>query len=125
MTLLTSRVISRWIGSPGINGPRFPVESALHFNEEDAGTLSAAMRAIGCVECLAIATEPLENFPLYYRISVSSEGLLAFSKRCGAFNFALIPESRRFAVMCTVDDYYVVGGTSDFVSKALGCRIQD
>lgn len=102
-----------------------PVEGAMHFNDKDAELLSRAMQETGSETCFAVATEPLENFPTHYRVSTTSEGLLAFSHKCGSFYFVLIPATKDFAVVCTADDYYVVAGKRDFVARAVGSSIED
>jgi hypothetical protein len=102
-----------------------PVEGAMHFNKQDAHHLSQAMRMAGFKECLAIATEPLENFPLCYRVATSAEGLLDFSRVCCALYFVLMPETRNFGVLCTPEDYYIVAGPRSFVTIALGSAIED
>src|SRR6266404_7984418 len=56
-----------------------PVESASHFDEKDAELLSQAAASVNCYECLAAATEPLENTILCYRVPTTQEGFLEFS----------------------------------------------
>ena len=95
-----------------------PFESASHFDEKDASTLSKALTSIGCKELVALATEPLNNFPNCFRVPSSKEGLLDFSENCSHFNFVLVPEHRGFAILCTVYDYFLVGGPVEFVRRA-------
>ena len=101
-----------------------PSEGAMHFNEQDAQRMSDAMFWIGCFECLAVATEPLENTTLCYRVPTTKDGLLDFSWECGSFYFVLVPRNRDFAVLCTADDYYVVAGPRRFVEQAVGCELR-
>jgi hypothetical protein len=100
-----------------------PVESASHFYEREAEWLAQAARSIGCGECFAVATEPLENTVLCYRVPATQEAFLAFSRECFSLNYVLIPEDRSFAVLCTSEDYYVVAGSQSFVTKAAGSGI--
>src|SRR5882762_3236302 len=92
-----------------------PVDSADHFLETDIVLLSAAFREAGHHECLAVATEPLDNTPLCYKVPTTEEGLREFNEAVWAFCFILIPEDRSCAVLCTKDDCYLVGGPSAFV----------
>jgi len=57
-----------------------PVESCDHFDHTDIALLSAAFLNTGHSECLAAATEPLENTPLCYRVPTSEEGLREFNE---------------------------------------------
>lgn len=100
-----------------------PVESASHFDEKDAELISQAAASMGCSECLAVATEPLENSILCYRIPISQEGFLEFSRETTALNYVLSPEDRSFVVLCTSEDYYIVAGPREFVTKAVGTSI--
>jgi hypothetical protein len=102
-----------------------PAEGAMHFNEQDAHRISDAMIWIGCFEIIAVATEPLENTTLCYRVPTSKEGLLEFSWECGSFYFVLVPRNRDFAIMCTADDYYLVAGPRSFVEQAVGCELKE
>jgi len=101
-----------------------PVESASHFDEKDAELLSQAAASVNCYECLAAATEPLENTILCYRVPTTQEGFLEFSYETTALNYVLLPEDRSFAVLCTSEDYYIVAGPRDFVTKAVGSSIE-
>jgi hypothetical protein len=103
---------NRWIA--------IPVESASHFAEEQAKMLSRAMQGFGHTECFAVATEPLENFPLCFRVLTTTEGLLEFSYDCGDFSFVLVPENRSFAILCTDAGYFIVGGRREFATQAIG-----
>ncbi len=102
-----------------------PIESALHFEEDDAEKLSCAFDRIGSSEVFAIATEALKEFPNYFLVATSKQGLLDFSHRCALFNFVLTPGSRSCAVLCTVYDYYLVAGPSEFVRIAVGGDIDE
>jgi hypothetical protein len=101
-----------------------PVESASHFDESDAEHLSNACSQIGCRECLAIATEPLENTVLRYTVETTKEGFLEFSRETTALNYVLLPVGRSFAILCTSEDYYLVAGPPDFITTAVGSSIE-
>ena len=100
-----------------------PVESADHFTETDITLLSAAFRQAGHSECLAVATEPLVNTPLCYKVPTTEAGLREFNQATWAFFFILLPEDRSCAVLCTKNDYYLVGGSQAFVTLALDADI--
>lgn len=97
-----------------------PVESASHFTEDDAKILSDAMQATSVTELLAIAAEELRNFPNCFEVPVTTEGLLAFSWAGSHFNFALSPPRTPLVILCTVYDYYLVAGPTEFVRRAVG-----
>jgi len=97
-----------------------PVESGSHFAEDDANNLAHAMQLANCRYCYGIAIEPLDAFPHAWRIEATKDGLLEFSKTCAHFNFVLVPDSMTFAILCTVYDYYIVAGPSEFVQTAVG-----
>lgn len=100
-----------------------PVESASHFSERDAELLSEAAKLLDCHKCLAVATEPLLPEELCYRVPTTQEGLLEFSHEATALNYVLLPEDRSFSVLCTSEDYYLVAGSREFVTKAIGASI--
>lgn len=100
-----------------------PVESGGHFSEREAEWFSEAASSIGCSECLAVATEPLENADLCYLVRTSQEGFLAINRACAGLNYVLIPKDRSFAILLTTEDYYIVAGPKDFVVKAIGTSI--
>ena len=100
-----------------------PVESGSHFNDEDGRLFANAMKSARIDSCFALATEPLENFPLCFEVKATKEGLIAFSHECAHFNFIVFSESRSFAILCTVFDYFLVSGMPEFVEPALGCSI--
>lgn len=97
-----------------------PVESADHFIETDVKRLSSAFRHAGLGGCLAVATELLDNTPLCYNVPTTDEGLREFNQAVWAFFFILIPDNRTCAVLCTKNDYYLVGGSAAFVTMAVG-----
>jgi len=102
-----------------------PVESADHFLDEDISRLCAALRQAGISECLAVATEPLGDTPICYKVPTTEEGLREFSQAAWAFCFILLPEDRSCAVLCTKDDYFLVGGPSNFVTMAIGTGLAE
>ena len=112
-----------WIARHGWTA--VPVEGSMHFDERGSELLSGAMNEAGHVTCLGVITDLLpEGETRCYRVSTSTEGLLAFSRECSHFNCALIPISRQFVVLCTVDDYYLVAGPRAFVTRAIGSTIE-
>jgi hypothetical protein len=102
-----------------------PVESACHFDWQDAEHLAQAIKLEGVSRCFAICAERLEAFPGYLSLGVTREDLLSFSEECAHFNFLLMPAELSFAVLCTVYDYFVVAGTKAFVETATGCTIAE
>jgi len=100
-----------------------PVESADHFGKQDIQYLAAAFRIAGYDEFVAMATEPLENTPISYRVPATEEGLRELNESIRNFQFILLPEDKSCAVLCTKDDYYLVGGPLPFVLLALKVSI--
>ena len=101
-----------------------PVESASHFNAEDAARIAEACAAIGCEECHAVATEHLVPSMMCYDFKTTQSDLLEFSRECGNFNFLMFPNSMEFAILCTVKNYYLVAGSPQFVAKAVGGNVE-
>jgi hypothetical protein len=112
--LETSWLLSkRWVVAP--------VESAWKFLERDAELLSRAFQASGHPDVFAIATEEVvEDFPRCFLVSTSKEDLIAYSDTCSPFNYVLLPVDRSVAILCTVDDFYLVAGPVEFVRTAVG-----
>lgn len=102
-----------------------PVESASHFNSQDAERLVYAIKKEGIPQSFAIATEPLKNFPRCLIVPTTKEDFLTFSQECAHFNILIISLPLSFAVLCTVFDYYVISGTPAFVEDAAGCTIAE
>jgi hypothetical protein len=100
-----------------------PVQSADHFGKKDIEHLAAAFRIARCGEFVAVATEPLENTPVCYKVPTTEEGLRELNEAIRDFSFILLPEDRSWAVVCTKDDYYLVGGPLPFVLLALKTSI--
>jgi len=100
-----------------------PVESADHFGKTDIEHLAKAFRTAGCHELLAVATEALENTPVCYKVPTTEEGLHELNEAIRDFSFILLPEDKSCAVLCTKDDYYLVGGPLAFVHFALRTSI--
>lgn len=65
-------------------------------------------------------TDEVGQGPLVYRVPVTEEGLLSFSKECLGLSALLVPDDESFAILCTTDDHYVVAGPRSFVSIAVG-----
>jgi len=109
----------RWIV---LNGwVAVPVESSIR--EREAEWLSEAAMYMGCDESLAVATESLTPDTTCYQVPMTLEGIFDFGWECHPFNYVLLPESRLFAVLHTTEDYNIVAGPSNFVTKAVGCSI--
>ena len=96
-----------------------PVDSPDHFTQRDTRLLSLAFRHLGHSECLAVATEPLDNTPLYFKLPTTEAGLREFNQAAWAYFFALVPEDGSCAVLCTKNDYYLIAGPQDFVAAAI------
>ena len=100
-----------------------PVESALHFERDDATRLAEAIGRL-TEDFYAVATEGLQNVEAAYRVRATPEGLMSFSSECGLFTYLLLsPQPGKFAVLCSIADYYLVAGPVPFVEEASGVDI--
>jgi len=98
-----------------------PSERAGNF-EPLGGDLPKAMSAVECLECFAIATEPLGDHPACYEVEASKEGLTALWEEWFGIQFALIPKNRLFTVLFSIE-YFIVAGPKAFVELAFGVDI--
>jgi hypothetical protein len=96
-----------------------PVESGCHFDKTQAQRLARGFSSVGLSRVYALATEPVHPFADYIA-ETSEAGLLEFSWVCSHFYYVLLPRDRSAAVLCTVNDYYLVAGPADFVGVAVG-----
>lgn len=99
-----------------------PMESAVHFDQEDAARLASAIEGVA-VGLYAVAIEDLHNVEAAYHVPATPEGLLGFSAECGLFTYLLLPVDAQFAILCSVADYYLIAGRRAFVEKACGSEI--
>jgi len=97
-----------------------PVESGCHFTPADAERMAHAMREDGLETCIAMLTETLVGIEPMVAVPTTVEGLLEFSWLYGHFGWVLGATSPTWAVLCTVEDYYVIAGPKSFVMRALG-----
>lgn len=96
------------------------MESGQHFDRSDARHIAKAARYFGAYRLRAVLLEDLQDVRNHLEVDASEEGLFAFSRECAHFNFALLPEKRSFALICTTNDYYLVAGSKVFVEKCTG-----
>ena len=102
-----------------------PVESADHFDAQDAALIAAAARGATLVAILLDKVKDLTDLRVCFTVPPTPEGLLDFSSECGLFNYALVSEGLEFSIVCTVEDYYVVAGDRDFVTRAVGSSLAE
>ena len=114
---------SEWLKNKGYTV--VPVESACHFDEDDAENIANAMTAIGYSGCLATPTEKLDNIPPLIEVHASQAGLMEFSRQYGHYNMCLTTQDEAFLILCTVNDYFLVAGAKVFIEKAVGCTIEE
>jgi len=97
-----------------------PVESGQHFDKHDAERIAKAATLLGQAKLRAVLLEDLRDVMDHLEVDATEDGLVLFSRECAHFNFALLPEDRSFAVICTTNDYYLVAGSRRFVEAATG-----
>lgn len=102
-----------------------PVESAGHLDESEQKRLIHVVQEQSLPTLFAVVLEPLVAVPSVVRVPPTLESLRAFNRDYGHFAFALVPPDVSWIVLCTTDDYVLVGGTEAFVVQALGEDIQE
>ncbi len=100
-----------------------PTESASHFNEITATQLANAVTDFGYNQLFAVITENVKNYPPCFQVSATTEDLLNFSWECGFLNYVLFPSDKSFIILCTINDYQVVAGSSEFVKAAVSMDV--
>ena len=97
-----------------------PVESGMHFIEQDAKQIADALATSGNQFLNAVLTESLDNTVINYWVDASTEGLMAFNAACGSLNYLLTTPNRNLYILCTTSDYFLVAGTGPVVSICVG-----
>ncbi len=77
------------------------------------------------VDVQAVLLEELVDVRDEVTFEATTEGLCDFNKEFAHFNVALVPEDFSFAIICTVNDHFLIGGHPDFVSLAVGKPLPD
>lgn len=122
MTVNDIEFSSDWIHREGWKV--VPVESGMRFSEEDIHQLVPALRQAGFVECLAVATEPLDPMPSCYRMSITEEEFREFNRTCGLFRFLITDETRAWAISCN-EWYNLFAGKPELLESMLGKPIEE
>jgi hypothetical protein len=117
----SSRLDLEWIKRNRLTA--VPVESNCHFSLDQAELISSAFQNEGLKRCFAVRTEDLKDFPNCFAFPSSTEGLLAFSRECAHFNFAVTGHELSCVILGTVFDYYIVVGSQTYVENAVGSSI--
>jgi hypothetical protein len=94
-----------------------PVESGLHFDAGDAACLAETAAACGSASLTAVVLEDVDTRGT--TVPATREGVLSLNAVYGHFNIGLVPDDRGWAVVCTIDDYYLVAGPVELVNKAV------
>ncbi|MGA9040460.1 MAG: hypothetical protein WB421_07990 [Terriglobales bacterium] len=101
-----------------------PVEDGNHFREDEIATLVTALQNAGYHECVAVATEPLGDFPSCFQLAVAASDLREFNRECGLFRYLLTEETRSWAISCN-EMYNLFAGERAFVEALLGISIEE
>lgn len=103
-----------------------PVQSGFHFDTGDAERLSAALAPV-TTEVHAVLAEALRHATPGYVFPPTPHGFSQFSAECGLFAYLITSLHLRteFAILCTVDDYYLVAGKAPIVTAAVGGSLDD
>lgn len=102
-----------------------PVESGMHFTDQDIANILVACRKLGLETAYATAAEELWEFPPFWRLSLDEHGLNRFNFECASLNFMVAPEGLEFVLLCTSDDYFIVAGTRSFVEVVTGTSLEE
>ena len=96
-------------------------ESALHLDQDMSARYADAYRLLGVRDLLAVATEPLGDSTLAYRLEATQADLLAFNRECSGLNYTLT-DSPSFTnlVACTSEDFILIAGDRPFVLACIG-----
>ncbi len=101
-----------------------PVEDGNHFTDEEIAIMIPALQSKGYHECVAVATEPLGDFPSCFRLAVTPGDLREFNRECGLFRYLLTEESRSWAISCN-ELYNLFAGEQSLVQALLGMPIEE
>lgn len=101
-----------------------PVERAQHFIPDEISTMVSALIRRGFVECVAVATEPLDPLPTCYSMAITESDFNSFNKECGLFRFLLTDDGRNWAVSCS-ESYNLFAGPHDLVEEMVGQSVAD
>ena len=88
-----------WIKSQG--WVVVPVESMARIPPADIPRLVAAFSDAGYREALVLATEPLGDLPVCYRLRIDEADLIALNSQLGPFRFLVTPADESWAIFCT------------------------
>ena len=100
-----------------------PIESSCHFNDEDANLIAKAIEYLSINECYVCNPDKLGLYNECYQFEISKENILILSSKFAHRNCVILPENFSFVILCTVEDYYLLCGTNNFVSIAVGGNI--
>ena len=101
-----------------------PVESACHFDDEDAKRISQITNGRNLDRLNAVSLEDLA-VPRCIEIGANVHEVLKFSLDFGHFNYALFPSDHSFLLVCTTDDYFSVAGKPAVVEHVVGNSVDD
>lgn len=91
-----------------------------HFSQEQAERIASAMRSCGHGHCFGADVEDMPKIEGRWRVSATTDDLLAFSQETAVVSSALTPEDGSFLILCTFDNYSIVAGSRQFVELACG-----
>lgn len=98
-----------------------PVESGCHFDDGDIEALAAGLHFAGKSSIKAVLGDSQAiNAPSCVEVDATEEGLRDFNRQHGHLNYLLIPDDCSFALICTTNDYFLVGGQKPIVERLIG-----
>lgn len=102
-----------------------PVESYSHITLMNEEQLRQLFLAHGYQDLLAVALEPMGEFPSVFVVPATAEGIEEYNRECGHFYFALFAGAPDWVIINTVDEFDVITGSPEFVSQLLGCEPEE
>jgi len=112
-------ISKRWIEAN--NWAVAPIESGLYLSQLADEWLSEAAQMMQCNQLWAISTE--SETAEHHRVPAHRAGITSFRRECSVYHYVLVPENRSFIVLYTKEDYVLIAGPANFVTKALGASI--
>jgi hypothetical protein len=100
-----------------------PVESGARIPSPEISRLVAALKRTGCVECIAIATEPLGDMPTCYLLSTDEADFRELNQTLGVFRFLITDERRSWAISCN-EWYNLFASKPALLEELLGKPIE-
>jgi hypothetical protein len=95
-----------------------------HLSPKDIDRIVQGLNHGGYVDCLAVATEPLDPLPKCYQVTITAEDFREFSQKCGLLAYMLVNEARSWAISF-YSKYKLFAGPPLLIETLLGTTISE